>query len=120
MRLDVYHHFPEAASVPPWAAAISDKLMAIINALHALHEGETTIMATLDEVLAKVTEANTKEDSIIALVSGLKQQLADALAGVTLPPAVQAKVDAIFDQASQDVTKIDAALAANVAPAPVA
>ncbi len=75
------------------------------------------IMATLDETLAAVTAEDSKVDSIIALVGGLKQQLADALAGVTLPPDTQAKVDAIFAQATASAGKIDTAISANT-PAP--
>lgn len=71
------------------------------------------IMATLDETLAAVTAEDTKVDSIIALVGGLKQQLADALSGVTLPAATQAKVDAIFAQATASAGKIDTAITAN-------
>jgi hypothetical protein len=53
------------------------------------------------------------------LIGGLKQQLADALAGTTLPPATQVKVDAIFAQAEANKAKIADALAANTpAPAP--
>jgi len=67
-------------------------------------------MPTLDEVLAKVTEEGTADDSMIALLAGIKQQLADALSGATLPPAVQAKVDAVFDAAQANVTKVNAAI----------
>lgn len=74
-------------------------------------------MATLDETLAAVTAEDTKVDSIIALVAGLKQQLADALAGTTLPPATQAKIDAIFSQATASAGKIDTAITANTPPA---
>lgn len=70
-------------------------------------------MASLDETLAKVTEEDTDIDSVIALVTGLKQQLADALAGANLPPDTQAKVDAIFAQASASAGKIVTALGAN-------
>lgn len=77
------------------------------------HERQNKIMATLDETLAAVTEESTKDDSIIALLAGIKQQLADALSGATLPPAVQAKVDAVFAQATQNSAKIQAAIDAN-------
>jgi predicted metal-dependent enzyme (double-stranded beta helix superfamily) len=77
-----------------------------------------SIMATLDEVLQDVTDESTQLDSIGTLVAGLKQQLADALAGTTLPPGVQAKVDAIFTQAEANKAKIATALNANVAEAP--
>lgn len=74
-------------------------------------------MATLDEVLELVTAADTKQDSIIALLNGLKQQLADALSGVTLPPPVQAKIDAIWNQAKANADELDTAIAANTPPA---
>ena len=75
------------------------------------------IMASLDQVLADVTKESTDLDSIAALISGLKQQIADALAGTTLPPATQAKVDAIFAAAETNKGKIADALAANVTSA---
>jgi hypothetical protein len=71
-------------------------------------------MATLDEVLTLVTDENTKLDSVIALIDGLKKQLDDVLAGTTLPPAVQAKVDAIFASATSNAEKIVDALDTNV------
>ena len=74
------------------------------------------IMASLDQVLADVTKESTDLDSIAALISGLKQQIADALAGTTLPPATQAQVDAIFAAAETNKGKIAAALASNVTP----
>ncbi len=74
------------------------------------------IMATLDQVLADVTDESTRLDSMSALISGLKQQVADALSGTTLPPATQAKVDAIFAAAETNKGKIDAALNTNVPP----
>ncbi len=76
------------------------------------------IMKTIDEVLAAVASESTKVDSVIALIAGLKQQIADALSGTTLPPAVQAKVDAVFDGLQANATKIDTALAANVPATP--
>jgi hypothetical protein len=81
-----------------------------------LHKLEK-IMATLDEVLAEVTDESTRLDSIQALIDGIKQQLADALAGTTIPPAVQAKVDAVFTGLTGNKGKIDKALNVNVPPA---
>jgi uncharacterized protein YoxC len=75
------------------------------------------LMATLDQILADVTAESTAIDSVVALIDGLKKQLADALAGVTLPAAVQAKVDAIFTGTEANAAKVAAALAANVPPA---
>lgn len=82
-----------------------------------LHRMEK-MMSTLDEVLADVTEEGTKLDSLAAFIAGLKQQIADALAGTTLPPAVQAKVDAVFAGVESNKGKVQAALDANVSPTP--
>ena len=73
-------------------------------------------MATLDQVLADVTDESTRLDSLSTLIAGLKQQVADALAGTTLPAPVQAKIDAIFAQAETNKGKIDTALNTNVPP----
>lgn len=75
-------------------------------------------MSTLDEVLADVTEEGTKLDSLSTFIAGLKQQIADALSGATLPPAVQAKVDAVFAGVESNKAKVQAALDANVPPTP--
>jgi len=61
---------------------------------------ETTIMANLDDILSNEADEATQIGVIQTMVENLRQQLADALSGVTLPPAVQAKVDEIFTQAS--------------------
>lgn len=65
---------------------------------------------TLDETLEAVNQEDAGVDSIIAFVDGLKQQLADALSNTTLPPAVQAKVNSIFDQATASAAKINTAI----------
>lgn len=76
-------------------------------------------MASIDDVVTATANESTKVDSLIALLDGVEQMLKDALSGVTLPPAVQAKVDAVFQQLTDSATKIDAAIAANTpAPAP--
>jgi altronate dehydratase len=86
--------------------------------LEALNIKVQRIMASLDETLAAVTAANTKTDSLIALFKGLKAQLADVLSGVTLPPAVQAKIDAMFAEANASVAEVDEAITENVPPTP--
>ena len=91
----------------------SEKLDQIIH-------NQETMMATLDQVLADVTDESTQLDSLSTLISGLKQQLADALSGANLPAPVQAKVDAIFASAEANKQKIADALNANVPPPPPA
>ena len=69
-------------------------------------------MATLDQILDDVTSEKTVIDSISVLIAGLKQQLADALSGATLPPAVQEKVDAVFAAAEANKAALAAAVIA--------
>jgi hypothetical protein len=71
-------------------------LAEVLGAVQQLTAQGVKQMATLDEVLTDVTDETTQIGSLSVLTAGLKQQLADALAGTTLPPAVQAKVDAVF------------------------
>lgn len=74
-------------------------------------------MSTIDDVLTEVTDESGRLDSIQTLIEGVEKQLADALSGTTLPPAVQAKVDAVFTTLSANKAKIDKALNTGV-PAP--
>lgn len=110
MRLDIHHHIDLSPQLALRLSSMSRKLELIV-------QQQETIMATLDQVLADITEENTRLDSIAALIGGLRQQLADALSGANLPPEVQAKVDAIFTAAEANKGKIDDALNANT-PAP--
>lgn len=71
---------------------------------------------TIDETLKAVQDEDTRVDSIIAFTDGLKKQLDDALSGVTIPPAVQAKINSIFDVSSATAQKIDTALNTGVPP----
>ncbi len=93
--------------------AIGHRLRRVENSLAAQLALLEKIMATLDQVLKDVTDESTAIASVSALIAGLKQQLADALAGTTLSPATQAQVDAIFTQAEANKTAIATALAAN-------
>lgn len=74
------------------------------------------LMASIDDVVAAVQAESDEDDSVIAFIAGLKQQLADALAGTTLPPATQAKVDAIFAQATANAGKLATAITTPPAP----
>lgn len=71
------------------------------------------IMATLDQTLASVTENETVGDSIVTLLNSIKTRLDEALSGANLPPAVQAKVDAIFEASERDKQKLADAIVAN-------
>lgn len=85
---------------------------------HDLKEMENRIMAKIEEVLQDISDESTLEDSILALVTGIKQQLADALANVTVPADVQAKIDAAFAQLEANKAKLTDAITANTPAAP--
>ena len=97
-----------------------NKLNDIRAVLAVVIRKEDTIMATLDQIAADMTEETTLIDGISTLITGLKQQLTDALAGTTLPPAVQAQVDAIFTTAEANKAKLAAAAVANTPAATAA
>jgi hypothetical protein len=83
-----------------------------------LEQLEKRIMATLDQVIQDVADETTLQDSILTLLAGIQQQLKDALAGVTLPPAAQTKIDQIFAAVEANKAKLSAAVAANTPAAP--
>lgn len=84
----------------------------ISREIAALHKRLDAIMATLEETLAAVQAETTSENSLIALVVGLKKQIDAALAG-QLTPSQQMRLDAIFNQATANKAAIDAAVTAN-------
>lgn len=107
----IHKHPDPWKEAPPWALELR-KLMGL--QLYLLEK----LMATLDQVLADVTDESTRLDSLSAFIDGLKKQLADALDGTTIPKPVQDKIDAVFAAAEANKAKIDTALNANVPPPP--
>lgn len=93
------------------------KLDVILHKLDILLTKERQIMATLDELVADVTAESTVVASVLTFIDGLKQQLADALAG-GVSPAAQAKVDAIFAQVEANKTSLSNAIVANTPAQP--
>ena len=108
------------------AALRSGCLLATQQDLHEMERrlsGKLDKMAaTLDQLVQDVNDESTLEDSIITLLNGIQAQLTAALAGTTLPTAVQAKVDAAFATLEANKAKLAAAITANTpaAPAPAA
>jgi ABC-type transporter Mla subunit MlaD len=112
MRIDL-HLFIESGS------DILSRLDALSKKQDLTNRKLEKIMATLDETLSEVTDEGTRLDSLNTMIEGIEKQLADALAGTTLPTAVQEKVDAVFAGLKANSAKIDTALNSNVpAPAP--
>jgi predicted choloylglycine hydrolase len=95
-----------------------DQLAAAVSTLQATMVTQGAFqMATLDELLQDVSDESTQIDSLATLTAGLKQQLQDALSGASLPPAVQAKVDAVFAAVDANKGKVVDAINANTTPA---
>src|SRR4051794_35866658 len=95
---------------------IERKLDLILKGDRNIIRKERLIMATLDQIALEVAGESTDIDSLAKLFAGIQQQLADVLSGANLPPAVQAKVDAIFAAVEANKQKLADALAANVPP----
>ncbi len=116
--MDISHDELDAI-IDRLASRIASKLqpMAI-----AILNKENKIMASIQDVQNDVTAETSLIDSVSTLMAGLQQQIKDALAGVTLPPAVQAQIDAVFTTAESNKAAITKAIADNtpVPPAAVA
>jgi hypothetical protein len=108
------HHNKEATML----LMIYRKLNLMIGLIDDIQRRQIAMAHDLDEVLADVASESTKLDSLMAFIAGLEQQVKDALAGAGLSPAVQAKVDAVFDAVEANKAKVQAALDAGVPPAP--
>lgn len=98
---------------PAWAVELRQMLALIID-------DQEIEMHSLDETLAVVGAQSTKIDSLVALTDGLEKQVADALAGETLSPAAQAKLDAVFDGVTSNSAKVQGELDKSVPPAVLA
>lgn len=83
--------------------------------LIAIEENLRKIMASLDDLLADAQAESTADDSIIALLQSVQQQL-NAITAGSLTPEQQAKVDQVFSILEANKAKVTAA----VQPAPPA
>lgn len=84
-----------------------------------LHETIKLMADQLDDIIADIEEQKTLIAGVSTLVTGLKQQLKDALAGVNLPPAVAAKIAKIWsDTEANRQALADALVAGTPSPEP--
>lgn len=115
MRFDIYHH--------P-AAEISQKLDAILHKLTRMENQMATDAEVIDALTADVAKQATVVDGIATLLSSVKTQLAEALAGEQLSAAARAKLAAIMPLLEANTQKLSDAIVANTdaapPPAPVA
>jgi len=77
-------------------------------------------MDSIDRIVADVSAQTTEIDSLKAFIASLKTQIADALAGTTLPPAVEARLAAIFPPLEANTQAIHDAMQENTPAAPPA
>jgi uncharacterized protein YoxC len=107
MRLDFHHHHHVEAR-----CEVMRRLDALDQKIDLILRNQEIMMPTLDQVLQDVTDESTQIDGIATLVSGLRQQVKDALANSSISPADQSKIDQIFATAEANKQKIANALAA--------
>ena len=96
-----------------WFLALSLSQGYIIYELIRLKKRIDVMAVTLKDVYASVTAESTQIDSVLALVSGLKDQL---LAIGNLTPEQQTQIQAIMSAVEANKAKLDTALQANVVP----
>lgn len=94
------------------------QLNRIENKLDILIAKENKMGATLDQVLQDVSDETSLEQSVLTLVGNIQDQLKAALAGTTISPANQAKIDSIFSGIESNKTALTAALTANTPVTP--
>lgn len=92
---------------------INRRLTMIEAKLDLILTKENKMAQSLDAVLADVQAESTVADSIVTLLTSVEQQLKDALAGTSISPANQAKIDAIFDGIESNKNKIAQAVTDN-------
>jgi len=115
----VYHHFsPGLADV---ANTKLDQILSRLTAIQATQRQELVMdaatQASIDNLLAKVTESSSTEDSIETLLTGLSAAIADLKKNQT-DPAVGAALDAAAALVSGVTARAQAAVVANTPVAP--
>lgn len=94
MKIHIYHHYEQSSG-----RGIEHKLQALLLRVEAM-------MATLDDLITKVTNIGTVEDSVIALLNDISARLKAA-------GQDQAKLDALASSIDAQTTKLSDAVVAN-------
>ena len=68
-------------------------------------------MATIDQIVKDIQDESELEDRVLAALSGVQQQLKDALSGLVIPADVQAKIDSAFQSLEANKEKLASAVA---------
>jgi hypothetical protein len=111
MRLHVYHHHLPDEEPSRWMEQLKDEVGLIL-------EGLENLMATMQDLKDAVQRNTSVDDSVLALLQGISQQLKDAQAAND--PQAIADVIAQLDANTQKMTDAVTANtpAADPAPAP--
>ena len=108
MRLDLFIHYPEDDEPLPWMDRLSEEVGLIL-------EGLENIMANLDELKAAVHRNTSVDDSVLAMLQGIVQQLKDAQAQND-PKAI----DDLIAELDANTAKMTDAVSANTPAQPPA
>ncbi len=96
MRIDVYHHFADAAL---------ERIEMLLN--HVLDQGYD-MADNFDALEAVVTALEAKAAENNATLAGLAQAIID-LKGIVVPPSEQPRIDGLFLRAQAVLDSIDVA-----------
>lgn len=110
MRVDIYHHHEPDPS--------------LLRLLTRLNNNVEKLMSDIDDfvtvTLAKISDQKKQIDGVATLLSAIKHQLADALAGENLSATAKTKLAAIMPALEGNTTEITDAINANTDAAPPA
>jgi hypothetical protein len=102
MRIDIYHHFDDAATVLKKLLIKGEQIMAT----------QAVIQAKLAEIVAVVRDTKGKVASLNALMDGMRAQITQLLEG-NIPDAVMTDVQTVFDEAQAVSADAQAAIDEN-------
>ena len=100
IRLDIYHHITFDVA----------QLSRIESSLQSLLGKVNTMSQAVDDLVQAVADQKGDINSMKVFIAGLEQQIKDVLSGVTLPPAVEAKLQAVFADVKSNSQEIKDAI----------
>lgn len=115
MRIDVHIH-TDTDPIPPWTVEVPEKLGQILTTLLRLESKMSQMDDEVAQLQTDVTALRGVEDSAIALINGIAQKIADAVAAALAAGATPAQLQAVSDLSTAvktDATDLAAAVAAN-------
>ncbi len=114
MRLDVHIHADDR--VPPWAVDLTHQLGQVLTTIMKVAQQMSQMDDEIAQLQTDVTALRGAEDSAIALINGIAQKIADAVAAALAAGATPAQLQAVLDLSTAvktDAADLAAAVAAN-------